>query len=160
MKLLSGQGSFTDSFMTDDEKFLADFEACRWPLEQFHHREHIKLAYLYLHRFPLTEAIDRIRAAIMAYNAAHSPPGEPATGYHETTTQAWMNLVYFTLCEYGPAESADAFFENNPYLSQKKALRFFYSAELCASPQAKAKFVEPDLTPFPKSRKSFRPGKV
>jgi len=34
--------------MTDDATFLAKFEAAAWPLEEWHHRQHIKLAYLYL----------------------------------------------------------------------------------------------------------------
>jgi hypothetical protein len=68
-------------------------------------------------------------------------------------TQAWMRLVYLTLCEYGPAENADAFYDQNPQLSQKKVLRLFYSRDLFRSPRAKAEFVEPDLTPLPKSPK-------
>jgi hypothetical protein len=32
--------------MIDDDGFLAEFEACRWPIEQWHHQQHIKLAYL------------------------------------------------------------------------------------------------------------------
>ncbi|HVU39263.1 MAG TPA: hypothetical protein VHC95_13090 [Opitutales bacterium] len=140
--------------MTEDEKFIAEFEACRWPLDQWHHRDHIKLAYLYLRRYPLAEAGARIRAGIQAHNRAHGIADTPTGGYHETMTQAWMRLVHFTLCEYGPAETADAFFEQSPHLSQKKALRFFYSPELFLSPQAKGEFVAPDLTAFPQSRKA------
>lgn len=33
--------------MPDDETFLEQFEAGTWPLEDMHHREHVKLAYLY-----------------------------------------------------------------------------------------------------------------
>jgi hypothetical protein len=68
-------------------------------------------------------------------------------------TQAWLRLVQLTLCEYGPAETADVFFEQNPQLSQKKVLRLFYSRELFMSPRAKAEFLEPDLTALPRSGK-------
>src|SRR5689334_15290662 len=113
----------------DDESFLREFEACRWPLEQWHHREHIKLAYLYLRRYAMEEAAVRIRNGIKAHYAARQIPEGPAMGYHETMTQAWLRLVQVTLCEYGPGESADDFYGQHPQLSQKKVLRFFYSRE-------------------------------
>ena len=138
--------------MIDDESFLAEFEACRWPLEQWHHREHIKVAYLYLRRYSFEAAANRIRERIKAHNAAHQIPEGPAMGYHETMTQAWLRLVHRTLREYGPAESADDFFDQQPQLSQKKVLRFFYSREVMMSARAKAEFVEPDLAPLPRSR--------
>jgi len=143
--------------MTEDEKFVAEFEACRWPLEQWHHKEHIKLAYLYLRRHPFDEAMAKMREALKKYIVFHGVPDEPMRGYHETMTQGWMRLVYFTMCEYGPAESAEAFYERSPQLSQKKALRLFYSAELCAAARGKTEYVEPDLTAFPRSRKKMPP---
>jgi len=143
--------------MTDDEHFIAEFEARRWPLDKWHHRDHIKLAYIYLTKYPLAEAVARVCAGIRAHNAAHGIPDTPAGGYHETMTQAWMRLVHFTLCEYGPAESAEAFIAKNTHLAEKKALRYFYSADLFMSPRAKAEFLEPDLAPFPRSGKIFNP---
>ena len=144
--------------MIDDDTFLAEFEAGRWPIEQWHHQQHIKLAYLYLRRYPLEAAMNRIRERIKAHNAVHKLPELPASGYHETMTQAWMRLVYHTLCEYGPAETADDFCEQNPQLSQQKVLRLFYSRDQFMSSQAKFEFVEPDLTPLPRSPKSYHPG--
>jgi hypothetical protein len=136
-----------------DEEFLKQFESCAWPLEGWHHREHVKVAYLYLLKHSLDEAIARIRAGIRAYSSFHNVPEGPAAGYHETMTQAWVRLVHLTLCEYGPAESADTFFEQHPQLSQKKNLRLFYSRDRFMSPEAKREFLEPDLAPLPRSRK-------
>lgn len=139
--------------MSDDE-FLAEFEACRWPLDQWHQQQHIKVAYLYLRRYPFDVAMNRIRERIKAHNAAHHLPDLPTSGYHETMTQAWMRLVHLTLCEYGPAETADSFYEQHPELSQKKVLRLFYSRDRFMSPEAKVTFLEPDLAPLPRSRKN------
>ena len=138
----------------DDLEFVRVFEACRWPLEEWHHRDHIKLAYLYLRRYPFDEALARIRAGIKAHNAAHSVPEGLTSGYHETMTQAWLRLVDLALREYGPAESADTFYEQHPELSQKKTLRLFYSRERFVSDEAKGRFVEPDLAPLPQSRRN------
>jgi hypothetical protein len=140
----------------DDEAFLRSFEDGTYPYKEWHHRAHVKVAYLYLRQYSLERASEKVRAGIRAYNMANQVPEGPTMGYHETMTQAWVRLVHVTLCEYGPGESADGFFEQHPQLSQKKALRFFYSKERFMSPEAKAKFVEPDLAPLPRSLKMFR----
>jgi hypothetical protein len=142
--------------MPDDETFLEQFESAALPHAEWHHQQHIKVAYLYLRRYPLETAIARMSAGVKKLNAAHKVPEGLDRGYHETMTQAWMQLVHFSLCEYGPAESADAFYEANPQLSQKKTLRFFYSRETFLTPKAKTEFVPPDLIPFPQSKKNLQ----
>lgn len=136
----------------DDETFLKQFEAGTFPQEQWHHREHIKAAYLYLCRYTLDEALERMRASIKSLNANHHVPENVQRGYHETMTQAWLRLVNVVLCEYGPDENADRFYEAHPELGQKNLLRLFYSREFLMSSQAKKEFVEPDLGPLPKGR--------
>ena len=98
--------------------------------------------------------MEKVRLGIKAYNAANHVPEGPDRGYHDTVTCAWVTLVHMTLCEYGPAETADGFLDEHPELAEKKSLRLFYSRELMMSPRAKAEFVEPDLAPLPRSRKS------
>jgi hypothetical protein len=136
-----------------DEEFLRRFESANWPYEAWHHRQHIKVAYLYLRKYPFAQAQAHIREKIKAYNAAKQLPDSLLSGYHDTMTQAWMHLVYFALCESGAAENADAFYEQHPELWGKKILRFFYS-EIFITPEAKANFIPPDRTPFPQSKKS------
>jgi hypothetical protein len=145
--------------MPDDDTFLQQFEDATWPLRDWHHPQHIKIAYLYLTRYPFDTAVAKMCAGVKKYNAAHNIPEGLDQGYHETMTQAWMRLVHFTLCEYGPAENANAFYEANPQLSQKKTLRFFYTRDVFMTPKAKAEFVPPDLIPFPQSRKNLQPRK-
>ncbi len=143
--------------MTSDEDFLREFEACRWPLERWHHRDHVKLAYLYLLRHGLAEAATRLREGIRAHNRAHRIPDLPLMGYHETMTQAWLRLVDTSVAEYGPSRDADSFCDEHPELLEKKALRLFYSRERFTSPEAKATFVAPDLAPLPVSRRGSGP---
>ena len=138
----------------DDAAFLQQFEAATWPKAEWHHHQHIKVAYLYLRRYPLDVATVKIREGIQAYNAAHRVEESLLSGYHDTMTQAWLRLVYFILCEYGPAETADAFIEQHPELSQKRILRFFYSKNRFQTLEAKAQFVEPDLASLPVSQKN------
>jgi hypothetical protein len=49
-----------------DEILLRRFEARELPMEEWHHREHVRLAYLYLLRLPFAQALDRMRAGLMA----------------------------------------------------------------------------------------------
>lgn len=134
-----------------DEAFLKAFQECTLPSSEWHHRAHLKVAYLYLQRFPFEEALNRIRESIKRYNAVTSTPENLERGYHETITQAWLRLVHLALCEYGPAATADEFLDAQPQLLTHRALRFFYSRGRLISWQAKAEFVEPDLAPLPRS---------
>ena len=138
-----------------DEAFLKAFEDCTLPFEQWKHRAHLKVAYLYLRHLPYAPALDKIRANIRRYNAATNTPETLERGYHETMTVAWLRLVDFTLRAYGPAASAEEFLDAQEQLLNRKALRFFYSRDRLLSWQAKAVFVKPDLTPFPRSTKQI-----
>jgi hypothetical protein len=132
--------------MTDD-KFLTAFETRT--LDALHHRDHVKVAYLYLRRYPLHEAIAKVRSGLQGLAAAWGAPVDDLEqGYHETMTQAWVRLVHLTLNDDGVAESADAFCDRNPKLMQKTHLHLFYSPERLKTWDAKRGFVEPDLAPL------------
>lgn len=141
----------------DDSTFVCKFESATWPMDQWHHKEHIKIAYLYLLSFGFEHALMKMRSGILALNAFHKVPEGPARGYHETMTHAWLRLVHVVLCEYGPAETADRFVEQHPELAEKKALRFFYSPARLKDPRGKLEFLEPDLAPLPKSKNAPQP---
>jgi len=141
----------------DDETFLAQFESAALPLADWHHRQHLKVAYLYLRRHPFERALERMRSGIRAYNAAHHVPEGPTRGYHETMTRAWLHLVHLTLCEFGPSGSADEFVDQHPQLQSMRALLFFYSRDLIMSLRAKHDFLAPDLAPLPRSAREHSP---
>lgn len=133
-----------------DEEFLKEYECLTWPQDQWHHREHVKLAYLYLRRYPFDAAMQKMRASLQAYNTKHNVPETLERGYHETLTLGWMKLVHCALCEYGPSESADAFIDKHTQLLSRRALLLFYSRDRIMSAEAKQQFIEPDLAPLPR----------
>jgi len=138
-----------------DEDFLAQFEACSLPFEQWTHRSHVRVAYLYLRKYSLGEALARIRAAIRAYNHANRVPEGPTSGYNETTTHAFLVLVAATMEAYGeaiPTADADSFCDAHSQLMTRHVLRLFYSPAARMNPLAKTQFIEPDLAPLPKCR--------
>ena len=138
--------------MSDDDVFIQQFESCTFPFDQWHHRAHVKLAYLYAVRFGHAIAAGKLRAGIRAYNTANHVPDLLTSGYHETMTMAWLHVIHATIQVYGKRATADEFFDFHPQLGQKKILRLFYSPELFMSPAAKREFVPPDLTCLPEPR--------
>jgi hypothetical protein len=140
----------------DDLTLLRRFEAAELLADEWHHREHVRLAYLYLLEAPYDKALDRMRAGLKALNAAQNVVETLERGYHETLTQGWMHLVYGALSEYGPAECSEAFFEEQSHLLARRAMYFFYTRGRLRSPEAKAAFIEPDLTPLPRIRLPFK----
>lgn len=140
----------------DDQTFIKQFEDCTLPFDLWTHRAHVKVAYLYLRQCSLDDAISKIRKSIKSYNAANDVPEGPDVGYNETTTQAFMRIIYTVMSEYEsvfPTESADDFCDKHPQLLSKYILRLYYSPDQRMSPDAKAKLVEPDLAPLPQPRR-------
>jgi len=64
-------------------------------------------------------------------------------------TQVWLQLVHTTLRQFGPAESADVFFEAQTQLRDKRIPLLFYSRKRIMSAEAKRTFVAPDLAALP-----------
>lgn len=137
--------------MTDAE-FLSRFEATSLPYDEWTHRAHLKVAFLYLRDLPFEAALQKIRAGIQAFNAARNVPEGPTSGYNETTTVAFVRLVAATIAAYGavfPTPDADSFCDTHPQLLSKHILRLFYSPERRGHPDAKTRFVEPDIASLP-----------
>jgi hypothetical protein len=134
---------------TDDEVFLAAFEAGTWPFEKWHHREHIRVAYLYLCRHSYEAALEKMRSGIKALNIAHKVPERPDRGYHETMTQGWMRVTHHALTMSGKCDSSEAFLQRHNTLLSKDALLRHYTKDRLMSQQARKEFVEPDLVPLP-----------
>lgn len=133
----------------DDRAFLLAFEAAAIPRDQWTHRAHIRMAFLYLRDLPFDEALKRIRSSIQRLNRANQVPETPTSGYHETVTVAWARVVASALRAHGPTSDFDAFAEAHPHLLSKTLLRLYYSRECMGAPAAKSSFVAPDLAPLP-----------
>ena len=138
--------------MTDAE-LLRQFESLELPFEQWNHRAHVKVAYLYVQRLGFNRALPEIRRRIKAYNAHNNVPESATSGYNETTTQAMLHLIAATMHAYAAThrvDSADAFCDMHPQLMTKHVLRLFYSPQQRMHPEAKARFIEPDLSALPR----------
>ena len=91
--------------MTDNE-FLQQIEGCTLPKEAFSHRNHVRLAWLYLNDRANGDPDERIAATIQRYATSIGA----ATKYDHALTLRWMRLVEAAIAET-PAETFEAFIE-------------------------------------------------
>jgi hypothetical protein len=130
-----------------DETFCTQFESCEFPPEKFKHREHLKLAYIYLAHHDVDTAFEKMRGAILNFIAQNGvDPGK----FHETITRAWILAVRHFMEKTGGADSADHFVDQNPAMLDAKIMLSHYSAELLFSEEARERFADPDLDPIPR----------
>jgi hypothetical protein len=131
----------------DDRKFLEAFEGGALPADAFHHRDHVRLAWLYLRRLPPAAALARFSDGLRRFAASIGKSGL----YHETITWAYLLLIRERM-ERGPREEIwSEFAAANPDLLMWKpsVLDRYYRAETLASDLARRVFVLPDRVTAP-----------
>jgi hypothetical protein len=128
-----------------DEEFIARFEDCTLPNSAFHHRDHVRLAWLYLRRAPVLTALTRFIDGLKRFAHANGHDGL----YHETITWAYLFLVHQRIAAGAEDETWDGFTARNPDLMTWKPsiLSRYYRAETLASDLARRVFVMPDQSP-------------
>lgn len=134
-----------------DQEFADAFESCRLPNEWFHHRDHLRLAWIYVRRYGAASAGGRIGESIRRYAAHHGQPGK----YHETVTMAWLRLLA-QASECSGAASFAELLAACPELLDPNTLQQYYSPGLLASESARTVFVPPDRKTLPCSNRPVR----
>lgn len=133
----------------NDADLLQAFESCRLTPAGFRHREHLRVAYLYLARYPFEQAHARFEAGVQRL-LAHL--GAPASHYHATITRAWFLAVHHFLRREGAKETSEEFLavpHAASCLLDQQIMLTHYSAERLFSATARTGFIEPDLDPIP-----------
>jgi hypothetical protein len=123
-----------------DEEFIASFEDCS--LAEFHHADHVRMAFLYLCRCPALEALQKFSGALVRFAAAK---GKPRL-YHETITWAFLLLIGERMARAGCEQDWTQFASCNADLLSWKdsVLKKYYRDETLASDLARGGFVFPD----------------
>ena len=127
-----------------DEEFMARFENGGLAGESFHHADHVKMAFLYLSRYPALEALERFSGSLVRFAEAKGKPGL----YHETITWAFLLLIRERMARAGDPQSWAQFAANNTDLLNWKEniLQKYYRAETLSSDLARRTFLFPDKT--------------
>ncbi len=133
----------------DDAALLDAFEGCTIEKPEWTHQAHVRVAWLHLQRDPFPAALAKMGAGIRTLNAALGIVDGVEMGYHETLTCTFMCLIWATIQSAGAGASSIDFCAANPHLLTRTLPRLFYTRQRMLSPEAKLRFVPPDLAPLP-----------
>lgn len=111
------------------------------PADQFHHQQHVQVAWLFVQKHGMPDALGAFTAAIKRFAEAKGAHGR----YHETITWAFVLLIAERQART-PAGTWAEFAAANPDLLVWKPsiLERYYSKELLGSDLARRAFVMPD----------------
>lgn len=126
----------------DDAALLRQFEDGTLPGAAFHHREHVRVAWLYLKTEPPLTALYRFAEGLQRFAAAQGAAGL----YHETITWAYLLLIRERMEREGAGATSEEFVDRNPDLLAWKpsVLDRYYRPETLGSELARRVFVMPD----------------
>jgi hypothetical protein len=128
----------------DDETFLADFLEGRVPPAEFHHRDHVRLAWAAVRREGPASAEETVASGIRHFAVAHGQ----ANRYHDTLTRFWVRLVAH-VADARPGATFDSAMSDFPLLLEKETPLRHWRRETLFSEPARAGWTEPDLLPLP-----------
>jgi hypothetical protein len=131
--------------MDDEDAFLAAFEQGLLPNSALHHRDHVRLTWLYLRRDGRAQGprsvADRIQRFATARGAAHL--------FHVSVTAFWVRLVRHVTDALPSVSRFDELLVACPLLADKSAVYRHYSRELLNSPAARQSWMAPHPRPVP-----------
>ncbi len=125
----------------DDRTLVARFEDGSLPAAELRHREHVRIAWIYLREQPFEEAAHRFCTNLRRYAARQGKAGL----FHTTITWAYLALVSERIAARPATDDFDAFARANADLFDHKngALAAYYDKATLDSPSARAAFVLP-----------------
>ena len=125
--------------MTDDE-LIRCFETDTLR-DEFHHADHVRLAFAYLHEYPVLQALDKFCTALKNFAAARGK----AQLYHETVTHAYFFLIRERMARCAGSDWDRFALENADLLVWKGGiLTRYYEEATLQSDLARSVFLFPD----------------
>lgn len=134
----------------DVDDLAARFSACELPKVEWTHHAHLAVGAWHVDRYGRDEALARLRTGIRRLNDSHQTLNTATSGYHETITRAYVELLAQFLESCPPTEPLNARvlrLLGSPLADPKVLLRF-YSPDRLMSVAARAAWLEPDVTPL------------
>lgn len=126
----------------NSEKLIDIFAFVESCPDGFHHKDHVKLAWLYLNSYALPGALIEFSNDLKRFAAAKDKPDL----YNQTITWAYLFIINERIVRSGSAQSWEAFAASNSDLLDwgNSVLFKYYSKELLFSSLAKQEFLLPD----------------
>lgn len=123
------------------------FSAGTLPPERWTHEAHLRVGAWHVHHFGAAAALPLLRDRIRHLNERQGGQNTATSGYHETITAAYVQLIaaFLATCEPDMPLSERVNLLVRAPLADKSVLLQFWSRERLMSVQARAEWVEPDL---------------
>ena len=126
--------------------FLAAFEGCTLPKEEWTHAAHLLTGACYVHAMGREPALNRMRECVRRYNVSVGGKNTETSGYHETITVMWVRLLDRLRQEVGAIERAQfAALAVERFEPRRAVFREYYDFDVVASTEARLRWVEPTL---------------
>ena len=124
-----------------NEEFIRCFENDALPEDSFHHSDHVRLAFAYLRKYPVLQALEKFASALKRFAAARGK----TQLYNETITCAYFFLIRERMAR-SEGGSWEEFARQNPDLLIWKdgILSRYYQETTLKSELARNVFVLPD----------------
>ena len=145
----------TQRFRSSDEveRLAHQFLDRTLPYERWTHAAHLAVGVWHLVRYAPGEALDRLRAGITTYNVACGIDNTDSSGYHETITRFYVEMIRRYLegrDRSGPLHDLVNGMVASPGGSRDAPLAY-YTRERLFSVAARRSWLTPDLKPLPAS---------
>ncbi len=136
-----------DIYHSEEEidKLVERFQIRTLEKEKWTHFAHLTTGLYFLKTHDQHDATCRIKSGIVAYNIAVGGENTGNSGYHETMTIFWMEVLHFFVNEF-PEDTLlelSKRFLTSP-LADKKLPMDFYDAETLMSPLYRSRYIAPD----------------
>lgn len=125
--------------MNDSTQLLERFETRQIAAPDFHHKDHILVAFEMLKKYDFVDACTRYASTIR--EMAESV--DALEKYNTTITIAFMSLIAERKA-MSDNDDLNGFLANNPDLLDKSVLKTWYTQERLSSAMARGQFLLPD----------------
>ena len=133
--------------------FVSEWELHALPKEQWTHAAHVAVCAFYTAQLGHTEALRRMREGIPVYNLAVGGQNTADSGYHETLTCLWAQIIAdFLATQQFATPFAAVESTVLRYGQERKLHETFYTFDVVADRLARREWVPPDKTPLPQDK--------
>jgi hypothetical protein len=130
----------------NDDAFLQAFAGGALAPGAFHHRDHLRLAWLLVRQQGVESACVAVANGIRGFATQHGHPEK----YHETITQFWVRLIGYLIESRPDIDDFATFMETFPHLLDAKLPHRHWQRHTIGGAAARSAWVEPDLLPLPR----------
>eukprot|EP01038_Epipyxis_sp_PR26KG_P005144 gene5144-7164_t len=138
----------------EDELFLQKLTDAT--LDQWDHRTHLRIAWLYLTLYGRREGLSKIFTSIKSFierspRTQRKDAATRGTTFHETMTYFWVHMVHYAMnATKNPNNQFKTFLLLNPQLSNGGLFLHYYSKQrMLMDAEARVSVLLPDIRPLP-----------